>query len=208
MSGQPTDVELAAQVSAGNVAAWGDLFQRHREAVQAHARRFTRCQADADALVSDVFMSVFGALTRREEPMSYFSVAYLLRTARNLAVSNARRERNHISLDLPDRSIDVAQPDSGDGTMFEVETNPELKILLWRAFWRLEPRRRAVFYLREIDGHSYKEIALLLRVKASNASTMVHRARKDFRNHYADAVAQSKRVNAARARIFDSHIGR
>ncbi len=46
---------------------------------------------------------------------------------------------------------------------------------------RLEPRRRAVLFLHDVEGYSFDELAELLGIKSGTARALASRARKELR---------------------------
>ena len=85
----PSDAELIAAVRGGDSAAYGQLFERHRDAATRLARQLAG-SSDADDLVSDAFIKVLNVLSTGGGPDLAFR-AYLLTAVRRLHVDKIRR---------------------------------------------------------------------------------------------------------------------
>jgi len=84
----PSDAELISSVRGGDVAAYGELFARHRDAANRLARQLVR-GPDADDLVSEAFAKVLTVLQGGGGPDVAFR-AYLLTAIRRLHVDKMR----------------------------------------------------------------------------------------------------------------------
>ena len=84
----PADAELISAVRGGDVAAYGDLFERHVGAARRLARQLVS-PSDADDLVSAAFAKVLAVLQRGGGPDVAFR-AYLLTSVRRLHVDQIR----------------------------------------------------------------------------------------------------------------------
>ncbi len=84
----PSDAELISRVRGGDVAAYGDLFARHKDAATRLSRQLVR-GPDADDLVSEAFAKVLTVLQGGGGPDVAFR-AYLLTAVRRLHVDQIR----------------------------------------------------------------------------------------------------------------------
>src|SRR5205823_10166082 len=84
--------QLIAGVRGGNIAAYGELYQRHVGAAHNLARQLARSGADADDLVSEAFAKVLDTLRAGKGPDAAFR-AYLLTALRHTAYDKTRKDR-------------------------------------------------------------------------------------------------------------------
>src|SRR5437660_4831615 len=91
------DASLAIRAGKGDAAAFGALYDRHVGAVYRYVYYRVRNDADAEDLVSDVFMRALRAIPRYEPRQAF--LAWLYRIARNAVIDRARRSRVQISFD-------------------------------------------------------------------------------------------------------------
>lgn len=92
------DAELVAQAKAGNVEAYGELYERYLDPIYRYIR--TRVSEDqvAEDLTEMVFLRTFERLDRYQERGHPFS-SYLYRVARNQLVDHYRTKKDEVSLD-------------------------------------------------------------------------------------------------------------
>src|SRR5216117_4223869 len=113
--GRPADEDktLALRAGKGDAAAFGALYDRYVEAVYRYVYYRVRNDADAEDLVSDVFMRALRAIPRYEPRVAF--LAWLYRIARNAVIDRARRSRIQISFEdaLAHPNVDqVVEPDA------------------------------------------------------------------------------------------------
>src|SRR5205823_2783216 len=99
------DAALVAAAKAGDAAAFGELYQRHRDEIYRFCLARTGSVPDAEDLTADVFVKALRSIDRYEQRGSAF-LAFLYRIARNAAIDRARRHQRspvpgELSEDLP-----------------------------------------------------------------------------------------------------------
>lgn len=102
--------------------------------------------------------------------------AWLYTVARNLCISDLRREGRTASLE------DCGEGSHGDGVVEKVLTDEKHR-LLYQALGTLEPRRREVLELMYFSGLAQKEIAAVLRISPENVRTLACRAKRELRRY-------------------------
>jgi RNA polymerase sigma factor (sigma-70 family) len=138
---------------------------RERSKLASFIRRRVRDPSDAEDLLQDVFHDFVRAY-RLPEPIEQAS-AWLFRVARNRIIDRFRKRRNRPASEMaddPDDSegeyrLDVALPalDAGPEAVF---ARSVVLAALQRALEELPPEQRDVFIAHEIEGSSFKDIAL------------------------------------------------
>jgi RNA polymerase sigma factor (sigma-70 family) len=170
------DTELLAAVRAGDSAAYGTLYERHRGAARALARSLVSDPSDADDLVAETFVKVLATLRAGRGPAVAFR-AYLLTTLRHLCYHRARRDRR---IEFTD---DLTRFDPG-----EPFHDPALERLertyAVRAFHALPDRWRDVLWRTEVEGASPAEVAPQLGLTPNAVAVLAHRAREGLRRLY------------------------
>lgn len=90
ISSSPEDAELIARARAGEVEAFGSLYERYARRIYLYIRSRVGDQADAEDITEQVFVQAFqslGQYTHRGHPFSSF----LYRVAHNLLIDHHRR---------------------------------------------------------------------------------------------------------------------
>jgi RNA polymerase sigma-70 factor (ECF subfamily) len=150
------DASLAVRAGKGDTAAFGALYDRHVAAVYRYVYYRVRNDADAEDLVSDVFMRALRAIPRYEPRQAF--LAWLYRIARNAVIDRARRSRVQVSFEdaLAHPGVDqIVEPDAGLLALSDKET-------VRAALARLTPLQQEVIVLRYVEGYSTQEIAALV----------------------------------------------
>ena len=171
----PSDAELIARVRGGDLHAYGELFDRHRDAAYRIARQLSR-GPDADDLVSEAFAKVLAVLKTGGGPDLAFR-AYLLTAIRRLHVDrlrSARRVQPTDDLAPWDRGIPFRDPAVDD---FE-------RSAAARAFASLPERWQLVLWHLEVEGQKPGEVGVLLGLTANSVSALAYRAREGLRQAY------------------------
>jgi RNA polymerase sigma-70 factor, ECF subfamily len=172
-----TDAALVIAAKAGDASAFGELYERYRDAIYRFCLARTGTSHDAEDLASDVFVKALHSLDRYQDRGLPF-VAFLYRIARNAAI---------------DRSRTLKQPLAFDGLLVEpaskqnVEREAGLavdKAILLAALARLKPEHRDVITMRFIEGYAALEVAQLLGKTEGAIRTLQHRALERLRKEF------------------------
>src|SRR5512140_2966596 len=94
---QTEDAELAVRASRGDVSAFGQLYDKHVDAIYRYVYYRVRDDAEAEDLTSDVFMRALKAISRYEPRQAF--LAWLYRIARNAVIDRARRGGRQVSFE-------------------------------------------------------------------------------------------------------------
>src|SRR5687767_13227302 len=88
---EASDAELIAAVRGGDTGAYGELFDRHRDAAARLSSHLVP-GPDADDLVAESFTRVLALLQDGKGPDEFFR-AYLLTSIRRLHIDRTRRQK-------------------------------------------------------------------------------------------------------------------
>jgi len=150
------DRNLALRAGKGDAAAFGALYDRYVEAVYRYVFYRVRNDADAEDLVSDVFMRALRAIPRYEPRVAF--LAWLYRIARNAVIDRARRSRIQISFEDALAHPNVDQIVEPDATILALSDKEAVR----GALAKLTPLQQEVIVLRFVEGYSTQEIATLV----------------------------------------------
>ncbi|GLY00937.1 MULTISPECIES: sigma-70 family RNA polymerase sigma factor [Actinoplanes] len=195
-----TDIDLLAAVRAGDTAAFGTLYERHRAAARQFAYGLTRDPSDVDDLVAETFAKVFATLRAGRGPLVAFR-AYLHTTMRHVCYHRARIDRR---LEFTD---DLTRYDAGvpftDPALDRLE-----RAFAAAAFRQLPPRWRDVLWQTEVEGSTPAELAPRMGLTPNAVAVLAHRAREGLRSLYLQQhVAAAERPECRWAgERFSGHI--
>jgi RNA polymerase sigma-70 factor, ECF subfamily len=167
-------VELMERVRDGDVRAFEQLVERYWSRTLVYVRHLSR---DAD-WAYEVTQEAFSRLwERRREWKAPGSVrVWLLRTARNIVISDQRKWQVRAR-----RALEVAQEYRPVRTPLEDAERMELRSAIQCALRKLSPRRREVFTLFHLHGLSYREISAIMGLRPQTAANYLQAALADLR---------------------------
>ena len=196
MSGDPVSHQAGAQEDeraliertlAGETAAFDQLVRRHQQVVFAVAMRMLGDADEAQDTAQDAFVRAYRALGtfRREAKLSTWLVSITMNLCRNRRRWWARRRRViAASLDEPMRpgeeSAGHEVPDPAPSPSAAAERRDQGRIVT-SALQQLREGDRTVIVLRDLQGHSYEEIAAMLRCRVGTVKSRLNRARWQLR---------------------------
>ncbi|ADJ45234.1 RNA polymerase sigma factor [Amycolatopsis mediterranei S699] len=184
----PSDAALIAAVRDGDIAAYGELYDRHLPAARRVAAAIAADRAERDDLIAEGFTRVLRILRSGEGPDEDFR-PYLLTTIRNTMISWRRRD-SAVSLvaEVPD-VLPGAGSDEPVGSRLHATVAAD-------AFASLPERWRTVLWRTEIDGESPARIAEDLGMTPNGVAALAYRAREGLRQAYLDQhVPEARRRN-------------
>ena len=169
-----TDAVLVRRTLGGDLGAFEELVERHREVVFRVAARIAG-RSDADDVSQDAFLRAFHRLGRFRGDASFR--AWLLQITHNAAIDHlARRRPEPVDLDGED-----------DGHEHEVRRLPAERLESRERIDRLEsklrglsPDGRVALVLRDVEGLSYDEIASITGAPLGTVKVRLFRARRDL----------------------------
>lgn len=172
---EASDAELISQVRAGDIDAYGTLYDRHRDAAQRLARELTT-SVEADDLVSESFAKVLPIIQGGGGPDVSFR-AYLLTCVRRVHIDRVRAGGRT----QPTDDMEPFDP----GTPFEDPALDDFeRAATARAFASLPERWQLVLWHTEVEGDKPADIAPLLGMTANSVAALAYRAREGLRQAY------------------------
>lgn len=170
----PADAELIAQAKAGQIEAFGELYQRYLDPIYRYIRIRVAEDNIAEDLTELVFLRAFEALSRYKERGKPFS-AFLYQVARNLLVDHYRQQKREVPLEDAD---DMAATDS---TIDEHIMRSERIEMLQRVMVDLRPDYQEVIRLRVILALPTATVAEWMGRSEGAVRVLLHRALNSMR---------------------------
>jgi len=173
--------DLARAAAAGDRRAFRALVDRTHRTVYRVALRVLDDPAGAEDVVQETYVRAWQGLAKVRDPLAAYG--WLCRIARNVATDHLRSRvrKKAASLDLPlgegkSPLVDLlAHPDAGpEGQVGDAEVARAVR----EAIASLKDKHRLVLMLREIDGMSYEDLAVVLGCSIGTVESRLHRARK------------------------------
>jgi len=181
-----TDEALVRAAKSGDASAFGELYERYRDAIYRYCLSRTGTAHDAEDLTSDVFVKALHSIDSYQERGLPF-VAFLYRIARNAAIDRARTMKQPLSVDEL-----VTEPSSKQNVEADASLAVDSSILL-AALTKLKTEHRDVIVMRFIEGYSALEVAAALGKTEGAVRTLQHRALERLRKEFDDAERDAAR---------------
>ena len=171
------DTPLVHAALTGDLAAFEQLVERHRDVVFRVSARIVGSDEEAEDVTQDTFLRAFHRLDRYRGDAPFRT--WLLRIAHNTAVTyvTSKRAPTHSPLDALAEDITAAERRGGPAE--QLERSERLRRLDTK-IKGLSPGHRAVLVLRDIEGLSYDEIARVTDAPLGSVKARLYRAREEF----------------------------
>jgi len=183
---EPTDdLDLVHASKNGDVAAFEQLVKRYDRRLLRIAQHVTRNREDSQDAVQEAFLKAYQNLGRFRED-SQFST-WLIRITVNQSLMKLRKQRTV-------REVSLDEDFQAEGSVVPMEVadwapNPEqryrtseLRNILARTLEELRAPLRTVFVLRDIDGLTIEQTAVVLNLSHTAVKARLWRARLQLRD--------------------------
>lgn len=147
-----------------------------RQKLYRFAFRLLGNEEDAQDITQDALMKVWGMQEKMAELQNM--EAWCMRITRNLALDKIKARKYRMSDEL-DRAGEL--PATHQKSPHAVTEQNDVMEKVHVAINALPEKYRTILQLRDIDGHSYQEIADILDIDMNDVKVNLHRARKTVR---------------------------
>lgn len=180
MSERDIDQALVVRVQEGDKKAFDLLVLKYQLRLSKLVSRFLRNQSDVPDVVQDSFIKAYRALPNFRGESAFYTWLYriAINTAKNHLVAQSRKN--------PASSIDVQDAeDYGASEWLKEYSSPEREVLaaeleatIYQAIGNLPADLREAITLREIEGLSYEDIAMVMDCPVGTVRSRIFRARE------------------------------
>ena len=163
---------IALWESGQRERAFNEIVRNYSERLYWHVRRFVCSHEDADDLVQEIFIKIWGALPTFRGDAQLFT--WLYRIATNETLNFLRKQKVRASLRF--QSLD-------DELERKIDEDPyfngtEAQRLLSKAILKLPDKQRVVFSLRYYEDMKYEDIAEITGTSVGALKASYHHALK------------------------------
>ena len=169
----------------GEQKAFNELVERYQKRGISVAYGYVHNYDDAEDMVQEAFVRAYKGLDRFELGSSF--AAWFKKIVVNVCIDHYRKQkkRNSVEYDETYKRTDATEEYSFVGTTHDLEPHhrseqEELREALEQALNKLSDKHRTIVVLREIDDHSYEEIAEILDCSIGTVMSRLHHARKNL----------------------------
>lgn len=176
------ETQLIEQAGAGSLMAFEELISSYEKKIYNYCLRMTNNREDAEDLTQEVFVRVYKNL-KKFKGNSQLST-WIYRIAHNICIDRYRKAKVvTISLSQPKGPEDEREMDlpADDPSPEQEALRREQQKYLLEAISRLKPKYRTAIVLRDIQQHSYEEIAEILNLPLGTVKSHINRGRAALR---------------------------
>ena len=157
------------------------LVEKYKARIYRHALYLLGNQEDAEDVTQETFIKAWNHCAKLR-PKTVRS--WLLKCAQNLCFNLLKRRKFQIQMDGDDIEIEAllhTYTHRSNPLPDEIVIKQELKEIVRCAISKLPPDMRVVIVMRELEGMSFKEIAIITKQPEGTVKSTVFRARKKLR---------------------------
>lgn len=162
----------------GNLSAMEDIYRNYSGFIFRTALRITSSEVDAEDVTQEVFIRVFKNLNNFKFNSAFST--YLYRITINIAINYTR---NLNSKKSSNPGFAYHEPIDNENVAEQLEKK-ELTEQFFKTLNLLGEEMRECFYLKEVEGMKYEEIASLLNENINTVKTRVRRAWERLINEF------------------------
>jgi RNA polymerase sigma-70 factor (ECF subfamily) len=180
------DAALMLRVKRGDMAAFEELVDKHKQPITNLLYRNLRDAAEAEDLAQNVFIQVYKSADRYKADAKFSTWLYTI--ARNLCLNEIRRRSRHPadSLDhlaAPENDQTARQfPDKKELAAGDKLLRSELEGKVEEALASLPENQRTAMLLYQQQDLSYDEISEIMNCSLSATKSLIHRARETLKS--------------------------
>ncbi|UZT83281.1 sigma-70 family RNA polymerase sigma factor [Caproicibacterium sp. BJN0003] len=182
-----SDIELSALIKAGNPDAFSELAERYLSLVRIKVLPYRCAMLDGDDLCQEGLMGLYSAACSFQPEGTASFRTYAAVCIENRILSAYRKATND-----KNRLLNVSVPlFEKEGLFSPEEENPEARIMAMEGFELLKHKIEKNLSKMEqkvlrsyLNGNSYSEIAVQLKITAKAADNALQRARLKLRQTF------------------------
>ena len=184
-----SDESLIERCKSGQQDAFDVLVERYQQKVFNIAYRMSGNEEDALDWAQESFIRVYKALDSFKGQSSF--ATWLHRITNNICIDELRkRKRQPLVVLSTSSSVSTDEGEYQVEFSSSPEDNPEERVLsaefretIHKGLQDLSPEHRMVLVLRDLESHSYEEIADILDVNVGTVKSRLNRARLALREY-------------------------
>lgn len=180
MSEQFTDQQIVERVQRGDKNAFNLLVTKYQHKVAHLVTRYVKNSGDVADVTQEAFIKAYRALPNFRGDSAFYTWLYRIavNSAKNYLVAQGRKP--------PANDVDAEEADFYDGSdALKEQNSPErslmsdqLEKVLFETVEQLPEDLRMAITLREMEGLSYEDIAIVMNCKIGTVRSRIFRARE------------------------------
>jgi RNA polymerase sigma-70 factor (ECF subfamily) len=195
MTDRDLDQQLVERVQRGDKHAFDLLVTKYQRKLGRLISRFVRDPAEAEDVTQDAFIKAYRALPGFRGESAFYTWLYRIgiNTAKNHLLANKRRAPTSTPFDAEDSES------FEDASLLREVNTPENELMskqvvgvVQSSLQQLPEDLRSALTLREIEGLSYEEIAIVMDCPIGTVRSRIFRAREAVAENLRPLLETSK----------------
>jgi len=195
MTDRDLDQQLVERVQRGDKHAFDLLVTKYQRKLGRLISRFVRDSAEAEDVTQDAFIKAYRALPGFRGESAFYTWLYRIgiNTAKNHLLANKRRAPTSTPFDAEDSES------FEDASLLREVNTPENELMskqvvgvVQSSLQQLPEDLRSALTLREIEGLSYEEIAIVMDCPIGTVRSRIFRAREAVAENLRPLLETSK----------------
>ena len=171
------DTELAIKIRTGNQQAFRELYDRYHVQMYYIAKKYVKSTDLAQDAVQDIFVKLWEKRFRIDESKSI--KGFLFTMLRNHVLNMIRDRKDEIVSITGIESKELPRQNLTEDELVHKEYHEIVK----QGLEELSDRKREVFELRTLQGHTNSEVAHLLNINIRTVKTHFYNSSKFMREY-------------------------
>ena len=167
-----SDQQLIQRCLSGEISAFRQLYEQHKEIMYNVALRILRSVPDAEDALQETFVKIYRSLPgfKGECKLSTWTYQILL----NTCLSSLKQKKSSVARLISSSEFDLEK-------ITETNEISDASIILEQEIGALPLGYRTVFVLHEVEGFAHEEIAAMLGTTEGTSKSQLFKAKKMLR---------------------------
>ena len=185
MGGNNSDKELVKRAQKGDKVAFDALVIKYQYKVVNLVTRYVKNEHDAQDVAQEAFIKAYRAIVKFRGDSAFYTWLYriAINSAKNYLVSQGRKTPTY-TLDIEDAehvesATSLKEFDTPEASML----TSEIESTVYQAMKELPEDLKTAITLRELEGMTYDEIAVVMECPIGTVRSRIFRARGAIDKH-------------------------
>lgn len=185
-----TDIALVARVQKGDKQAFNLLVEKYQFRIKHLVSRFVKDSYEQEDIVQESFIKAYRAIARFRGDSAFYTWLYRIavNTSKNYLVAMGRRPPAQDIIADEMTSPRAAERLVESNSPEKIVQNDQLVAAIKQSINALPEELKQAIQLREFDGLSYEDIAVVMNCPIGTVRSRIFRARESIEHAIADLI--------------------
>ncbi len=188
------DMDLITRVQEGRPGAFDELYFAYVDRVHRKLHAVVGPDPEIDDLIQLTFITVHSKIDEFRGACSF--ATWLHRVALNIALMHLRKRQRWLRFGQEPEALRPVLTPAGPEAPDEAASRREKLEILHGVIGKVKPKKRIVFVLYHVEGHTLEEIAELMDASVNTVASRLRAARKEVRKALERRLTSGGRASA------------